>query len=55
MGRKSKKTNEKIVLKGGYVPSKIPNIHEHLQEIKRGTYYKRGYNRQAFKKFGGDE
>jgi len=25
-----------IVLKGGYVPSKILNIHEHLQEINRG-------------------
>lgn len=28
--------NEKITLKGGYIPSKIENIHEHLQEINRG-------------------
>lgn len=24
-------------LKGGYIPTKIDNIHEHLQEINRGT------------------
>lgn len=26
----------KKTLKGGYIPTKIDNIHEHLQEINRG-------------------
>jgi hypothetical protein len=55
MGKKTKKKDTKVILKGGYVPCKIENIHEHLQEIHRGTYYKRGYDRNAFKKIGGDE
>ena len=32
---------EKITIKGGYIPMKKDNIHEHLQEIKRGTGVKK--------------
>ena len=45
--------NEKITLKGGYVPCKIENIHEHLQEVNRGKGVhkskkgKGSYNRKA--------
>lgn len=29
-------SKKKLILKGGYVPCKIDNIHEFLQEINRG-------------------
>ena len=32
---------EKLTIKGGYIPMKKDNIHEHLQEIKRGTGVKK--------------
>ena len=50
MRKKMKKLMEPITIKGGYVPSKIIDIHEHLQEINRGVYYKRGYDRNKEKK-----
>ena len=31
------KKKDKITIKGGYIPTKIDNIHEHIQEINRGT------------------
>lgn len=43
------KKNNKLILKGGYIPTKIENIHEHLQELKRGTGIKKSkkdYNRK---------
>ena len=44
-----KKNDNTITLKGGYVPVKIDNIHEHLQETKRGCGIqasKKTYNRK---------
>ena len=38
-----------IILKGGYVPVKMDNIHEHFQETKRGCGVqesKKMYNRK---------
>lgn len=32
-----KNKNEKIILSGGYVNTKIINIDEHLKEINRGS------------------
>jgi len=34
--QEKKKNDNSFTLKGGYVPVKIDNIHEHLQETKRG-------------------
>lgn len=46
---KKKKTHISFTIKGGYVPTKMDNIHEHLQETKRGCGIhesKKAYNRK---------
>jgi len=44
-----KKNDNSFTIKGGYVPVKMDNIHEHLQETKRGCGVeasKKTYNRK---------
>ncbi len=52
---------KKITIKGGYVPCKIENIHEHLQAINQGkgvTKAKKGkgsYTRKSKYRSGRDD
>lgn len=47
--QEKKNNSNSITLKGGYVPVKMDNIHEHFEETKRGCGVqesKKTYNRK---------
>lgn len=54
---KEKTTNDLLILKGGYLSVKVENIHQHLEETKRGCgtqESKKTYNRKKNSRINND-